>query len=95
MSSAVQQEKFATIKAKLATASPSLMDAAIVYSCGGFCSADKAADIEGFFEANKLPSSARKIGQTLERIRVHAKFLDRLKQQIGDAALWKELGEGL
>jgi hypothetical protein len=49
--------------AKLKTASASLMDATIVYSCGGFCSAEKADEIEAFFEANKLPSNQRKISQ--------------------------------
>lgn len=53
---------------------------------------EKADDIEAFFEANKVPHSQRKISQTLERIRVNARFLDRLKTEIGvDSGFWEEL----
>ena len=69
------RENFDTVKAFLAKASPSLMDAVIVYSVAGFATEDKAAEIEAFFQAHPLPSSARKISQTLEGIRTNAKFL--------------------
>ena len=67
------------------------MDAVIVYSCGSFASEDKAKEIEAFFEEHKLPSSQRKIAQTLERIRINARFVDRLKSEIGGASFWKAL----
>ena len=38
------------MKKMIEKASPSLMDAVIVYSCGGFTSLDKAAEIEAFFK---------------------------------------------
>jgi len=79
------------LKAKLATASSSLMDAVIVYSCGSFSTAEKADEIETFFRENPLPSSQRKIAQTLERIRINARFLDRLRSEIGNSAFWKKL----
>lgn len=85
------QERFPEFRQKLATASPSLMDAVIVYSCGSFASEEKASEIEAFFAANPLPSSARKIAQTLERIRINARFVDRLKSEIGSNAFWREL----
>ncbi len=83
---------FGQLKAKLATASSSLMDAVIAYSCGSFSSAAKADEIEAFFQENPLPSSQRRIAQTLERIRINARFLDRLKGEIGTTAFWKKLG---
>jgi len=82
---------FGALKAKLATASSSLMDAVIVYSCGSFSSGEKADEIEAFFKENPLPSSQRKIAQTLERIRINARFLDRLKTEIGNPTFWKKL----
>lgn len=91
---AFYQERFPEFRQKLATASPSLMDAVIVYSCGSFASEDKANEIEAFFAQNPLPSSARKIAQTLERIRINARFVDRLKHEIGSTAFWKELNAG-
>jgi len=50
-----------------------------------------ANEIEEFFKANELPSSARKIAQTLERIRIHAKLLSRLETEIGEDSFWKSL----
>lgn len=67
------------------------MDAVVVYSCGSFASEEKAAEIEAFFTRNPLPSSQRKIAQTLERIRINARFVERLKSEIGANAFWKEL----
>lgn len=85
------QERFPEFRQKLATASPSLMDAVIVYSCGSFASEGKANEIEAFFTRHPFPSSARKIAQTLERIRINARFVDRLKSEIGSNAFWREL----
>ena len=55
-------------------ANPSLMDAVIVSCAGGFCSDEKADEIEAFFNANPQPKSARKIQQTIENMRSNAKF---------------------
>jgi aminopeptidase N len=40
----------------------------IVSSLGGFCSAEKAADIRAFFAKNPVPAAARGLQQGLERI---------------------------
>ncbi|NOT27883.1 MAG: M1 family peptidase [Acidobacteria bacterium] len=40
----------------------------IVGSVGGFCSAERAADVRQFFERNPAPSSQRTLRQALERI---------------------------
>jgi puromycin-sensitive aminopeptidase len=40
----------------------------IVSAVGGFCSADKAADIRAFFEKNPVPAAARGLQQALERV---------------------------
>ncbi len=82
------QEKFEFLKDWLSKASPSLMDAAVVYSVAGFATAEKADEIEAFFTTTspddpsakqpKLPQSNRKIMQTVEGIRTSAAFLTRL-----------------
>jgi puromycin-sensitive aminopeptidase len=73
------QENFDYIKAKLANASPSLMDAVIVNCCNRFISYERANELEQFFTAHPLPSSARRISQQLELIRSNAKLLDIVK----------------
>jgi len=72
------KENFAMYKSKLISASASLMDAVIIYSCGSYALEEKAVDIEEFFKANPMPQNARKIAQTVERIRVNASFYKRL-----------------
>ena len=72
------KENFAMYKSKLISASASLMDAVIIYSCGSYALEEKAVDIEEFFKANPMPQNARKIAQTVERIRVNASFYNRL-----------------
>lgn len=60
--------------------SPSLMDACIVSCAGGFCSRDKADEIETFFrDVKPMPKSERKITQMVEAMRANAKFLDILR----------------
>ena len=54
------------IKAKVGNASPSLMNAAVVYSCYGLTSAKDIDEIEAFFKANPLPQNTRTISQLLE-----------------------------
>ena len=73
------QDNFDEFKAKLASAHPALMDAAIVYSCGGFATAARADEIDAFFKAHPLPSNQRKLSQMLEGMRTNALFLDRIE----------------
>ena len=40
----------------------------IVSALGGFCSAEKGADIRAFFAAHPVPAAARGLQQALERI---------------------------
>ena len=63
----------------ISKASPSLMDACIVSCAGGFCSFEKADEIDAFFAMNPCPSNARKIAQTTENMRANAKFLQMLQ----------------
>lgn len=80
----------ALIKEKLSKASPSLMDAVVVNCISRFTTHDKAKDIEDFFVANPLPSSARRISQTVELIRSSASLLDQInKSKLVDASFWK------
>eukprot|EP00953_Heterococcus_sp_UTEX-ZZ885_P023928 13120-Heterococcus_DN1.PRE.2 len=72
------QNNFERIKKMLANASPSLMDACIVYSCGGFAHESKAQEVEQFFKEHPLPRNTRKISQVLEGMRVNAAFLKRM-----------------
>merc|ERR1719469_1264058 len=72
------REHIEDIKGMIGKASPSLMDACVAYSVGGFCTTQRATEIEDFFKENPLPSSARKIAQNLEGIRTNAKFFERL-----------------
>ena len=48
------QENFAAITCMLANASPSLMNAVIVYCCGGACSEERADAIAAFFKASPV-----------------------------------------
>jgi hypothetical protein len=48
------------------------MDAVIVNSVSRFATSEKANEIEEFFKVNPLPSSARRISQTLENMRASA-----------------------
>lgn len=72
------RERCEEIKGMIGKASPSLMDACVAYSTGGFTTVERADEVEEFFKANPLPTSARKILQILEGIRTNAKFFDRL-----------------
>lgn len=83
------RENFAAWQALLAKASPSLMDATIVYSTQRSCTAAKADEIEAFFAAHPLPSSARRISQSVEMIRSSGAMLDRIRQsRLVQAGYW-------
>ena len=86
------QENFEVIKGMIGKGSSSLMDACVVNCAGGFCSESKADEINTFFEANPLPSSARKIAQCVEGMRTNAKFFDRLKNStLSTESFWGSL----
>jgi puromycin-sensitive aminopeptidase len=72
------KENLDKIKAMLGNSNPSLMDAVIVSCAGGFCSEEKADEIEAFFKANPQPKSQRKLQQTIENMRSNAKFFKYL-----------------
>uniref|UniRef100_A0A7S3P4T9 Aminopeptidase n=1 Tax=Amphora coffeiformis TaxID=265554 RepID=A0A7S3P4T9_9STRA len=86
------QENFGKIKSMLGKSNPSLMDACIIMCAGGFCSREKADEIEAFFEKNPLPSSTRKIAQTTESMRANAKFMDILEASpLSESSFWEQL----
>jgi puromycin-sensitive aminopeptidase len=73
----------------LAKASPSLMDAVIVNSIGGFCTLEKAQEIEDYFAANPLPKSERRIIQAVESIRNSGSMLLKIKNSdLVNASFW-------
>ncbi len=51
--------------------------ASLVGVTGGFTSLDKAKEVGEFFETHHVPSARRTIQQSLERIRINAKWLER------------------
>ena len=86
------QDNFDVIQGMIGKGSASLMDACIINCGGGFCSESKADEIEAFFKAHPLPSSARKIAQCLEGMRTNAKFLDKLQSSdLSKDAFWSSL----
>ena len=86
------QDKFDHIQGMLGKANPSLMDAVIVMCAGGFCSREKADEIEAFFQAHPVPQSSRKIAQTTEAMRANAKFMDILQASpLSQDSFWAAL----
>ena len=71
-------DNLSRIQEMLGKASPSLMNACIVFCAGGACTTTEADAIETFFKENPMPQSSRRISQLLEGIRANAKFLDVL-----------------
>jgi len=77
------------VKSKLAKASPSLMDAVIVSTVSRFCTLEQALDLETFFDSNPIPSSSRRIRQTVEAIRVTGSMLDSVRaSKLSDSSFW-------
>jgi len=65
------------------------MDAAIVFSLTRHCTEAHADEIEQFFAAHPIPSSARKIAQSVETIRSTGAMLKRLAaSRLAESALW-------
>jgi len=84
------QQNFATIKEMLSKASPSLMDAVIVNCISRFCTAARADEVEAYFVANPLPSSARRISQSIEVMRTNGKMMDMIaRSKLASAEYWK------
>lgn len=83
------QDNFEYIKEKLAKAAPSLMDAVVVNTVSRFCTKEKADEIEGFFKQHPLPSSERRISQTLENMRANGQMLDAIQaSNLARAEFW-------
>ena len=55
------------------------MDAVIITALCRHCTLSHAQEVEAFFAAHPVPSSQRKIAQTLEAIRNSGAFLGRLQ----------------
>ena len=59
----------------------------LVSICGAFVDADKLADVESFFQEHPVPAAERTIRQSLERIRLNIRWLERngteLSQRFG------------
>ena len=73
----------------LVKASSSLMDAVIVNCISRFCTSARADEIEAYFKANPLPSSERRISQSIENMRSTAKMLDAMAaSSLATADFW-------
>lgn len=65
------------------------MDAVIVNCISRYATAEKANEIEDFFKANPLPSSARRISQSLENMRASAKMLGAIAHsKLAEESFW-------
>ena len=83
------QENIEFFKEKLSKASPSLLAAVVVYSVH-FCSLERAAEVEAFFEKNPLPSCSRRIAQLVESIRNSGNMLNAVRDSpLASAAYWQ------
>jgi len=88
------QTHFEKIRSMIGKGSPSLMDACIVNCAGGFCSSEKADEIDHFFQVHPLPQNARKIAQTTEGMRANAKFFQRLQSsELSSQSFWDSVVE--
>ncbi|CAB1114462.1 unnamed protein product [Ectocarpus sp. CCAP 1310/34] len=86
------QANFERIKGMLAKASPSLMDAVILYCCGGFTEEDRMEEVKAFFEANPVPNSARKLSQMLESMAINVRFFKTIAASpLATEAFWEGL----
>uniref|UniRef100_A0A7R9ZKT4 ERAP1-like C-terminal domain-containing protein n=1 Tax=Craspedostauros australis TaxID=1486917 RepID=A0A7R9ZKT4_9STRA len=86
------QDNFDRLKTMLGASSPSLMNAVVVMCAGGFCSIEKADEIDAFFKANPLPNNSRRIAQMTENMRANGKFLAMLQaSDLAKAEFWTTL----
>ncbi len=56
----------------------------VVGITGGFTSTGRHDEVKAFFEANPAPSAARTIQQSLERIRLNTRWLERNAEAVGE-----------
>ncbi len=83
------QTHFELIKEKLSKASPSLMDAVILNCISRFCTAARADEIDAYFKAHPLPSSERRISQSLENMRTSSQMLGMIaNSKLASPAFW-------
>ncbi|CAM9196354.1 unnamed protein product [Chrysoparadoxa australica] len=73
------RSRLSDLKAKLAKAVPSLMDACILNCCSGFALRSKADEVIKFFKENPMPQNERKIAQMTESMLINARFLERIQ----------------
>ena len=59
-------------------------DTYLVSSLSAFCDASASADIKSFFSTHKLPTAARTLAQTLERINSCAALKDKQSAELGE-----------
>ncbi len=55
----------------------------VVQSLGVLGDLDTEKEIKEFFKKNKIPEMEKILSQTLERVRINAKFLDRARREFG------------
>lgn len=88
--------EFDAIHGMVKSATPSIMDAVIHNGTSGYCSEEKAEEVEKFFETHPLPQNKRTISQVLEEIRSNSKFMARaLATELAKPAFWDELRSAL
>ena len=69
------QDHFEEFMAKVEGANSHLFDAVLQFITVRFMSAEKAAEIEAFFQVNPIPRNTMRLTQMLEYVRANAKFL--------------------
>ncbi|CAM9875213.1 unnamed protein product, partial [Discosporangium mesarthrocarpum] len=86
------QKNFERIKGMLANASPSLMNAVIMYCCSFFTEKAKMEEVRVFFERNPLPNSTRKISQMLESMEISVEFYKKIASSpLATGEFWNNL----
>ena len=85
------KDNHAKLTGMVGNASASLMQACIGYSCGGFCSTEKAKEVVDYFKENPVKGSERKIAQITEGIRGNGAFVKRLEgSDLSKDAFWAQ-----
>jgi len=92
MAWAFLKKELPAIKEFMKSANPKIMEAVITYCASGYCTQEKADEIEKFFEDNPMPKNKRAISQVLEKTRNNANALSSaLKTDIVNQEFWDEL----
>ena len=80
------------LQGMIANASPSLMDAVIMYSAGRFVTLEKVEEVASFFKENPYPKNERKVAQMTESMRASGKMLVALQDSaLSDPQFWDKL----